>query len=165
MNPLSGKIEFVLKEFGELSVHELYKIMRLRQAVFVVEQACVYQDADGKDLVCLHLLGRTPTGAIVSYLRILPPGQRYEEASMGRFLVDAAVRREGLGRQTALEGIRVTRERFPGTGIRVSGQAYLLRFYESLGFQTIGEPYLEDGIPHIEMYLPLVGPVDGAARV
>jgi ElaA protein len=145
-------IAWVLKEFESLDVHELYAVMRARQAAFVVEQRCCYQDADGLDVWAWHLLGTEPSGKLVSYLRIIPPGRKYSETSLGRLVVESGYREHGYGRDAVREAIRRAEQLFPNSGIRGSAQAHLQRFYEHMGFQKVRGPYLEDGIPHLEMY-------------
>jgi ElaA protein len=145
-------LDWQSKAFDRLTVNELYDVMRLRIAAFIVEQQCCYQDADGLDISCWHLLGRT-SAEIVGYLRVLRPGQRYAEASVGRLAVDKRYRGTGLGRQLAEEGLRLVNRLYPGQPLRVTAQQYLERFYESFGFVRVGEPFSEDGIPHVEMYL------------
>lgn len=145
-------LEWQSKAFDRLTVNELYDVMRLRMAVFVVEQQCCYQDADGLDPSCVHLLGRRPSGQLACYLRIVPPGRRYAEASIGRVVVDSRVRGSGIGRALMTRGIELTDDKYPSVGIRLSAQKYLERFYQSFGFASAGDDYVEDGIPHVEMY-------------
>jgi ElaA protein len=145
-------LEWQSKAFDRLTVIELYDVMRLRMAVFVVEQHCCYQDADGLDPSCVHLLGRLPSGQLACYLRIVPPGLRYAEPSIGRVVVDGDIRGSGIGRALMARGIELTDETYPTGDIRLSAQKYLERFYQSFGFITKGDDYLDDGIPHVEMY-------------
>ena len=141
--------------FDGLSLTDLYDLMRLRQEVFVVEQNCVYLDADGYDQNARHLLGRDGEGQLVACLRLFAPGVKYpNEASIGRVCTAASLRRTGLGRELMRRGIAEAERLWPGCGIRLSAQVYLLKFYESLGFATASEPYDEDGIPHVEMVRP-----------
>lgn len=146
-------LDWALRRFRELSVDELYEIMEIRQRVFVVEQRCAYQDADGRDRDAWHLLGRLPSGRLAAALRILPPGSRFAEPSIGRVLTDPEFRACGYGKALMREGVRHCRALYPGQRVRISAQAYLERFYHELGFETDreGNPYEEDGIPHIEM--------------
>jgi ElaA protein len=139
--------------FSELDAHCLYEILSLRQAVFVVEQRCAFVDADGRDLHAWHLLGRDARGTLVAYLRLLPPGVRFPEPSLGRILTKASIRGEGVGKTLVREGIRKSGLLFPGQPIRISAQLYLEDYYVQLGFSLKGDgnPYDEDGIPHIEM--------------
>lgn len=138
-------------DFASLSLTELYDLMRLRQEVFVVEQSCVYLDADGYDAVAWHLSGRDADGALVAYLRLFAPGVKYAEACIGRVCTAASVRGTGLGQALMRRGIAETARLWPESDLRISAQAYLLNFYGELGFVTEGELYDEDGIPHIEM--------------
>ncbi len=136
--------------FEDLGVHELYDALALRSRVFVLEQG-PYQDADGLDPDAWHLLGRDSGGALIAYLRVVDPGRKYEEPSIGRVVVAPEARGRTLGRALMQEGIARCRAAWPGRGIRISAQARLERFYRSLGFELVGAEYLEDGIPHIEM--------------
>ena len=135
--------------FEDLGVHELYDALALRMRVFVLEQG-PYQDADGLDPHASHLLGREK-GALIAYLRVVDPGRKYEEPSIGRVVVAPEARGRALGRALMQEGIARSRAAWPGRGIRISAQTRLERFYRSLGFELVGAEYLEDGIPHIEM--------------
>lgn len=141
-----------LTEFASLTLTELYNLMRLRQEVFVVEQSCVYLDADGYDDKARHLLGRADDGELIACLRLFAPGVKYpHEASIGRVCTALSVRGTGVGRALMTHGIEEAERLWPGSSIRISAQHYLLRFYESLGFVAEGELYDEDGIPHVEM--------------
>lgn len=145
-------INFTLKAFAELSLDELYATMVLRQEVFAVEQDCVYLDADDKDQMSWHLLGKDEDGDLVAYLRILPKGTTYENyPSLGRIVTSSKVRRKGVGKLLVTEGLRHAENLFPKTAIKISAQTYLLKFYQSFDFAPVGEGYLEDGIPHIAM--------------
>lgn len=148
-----GSIHWKFLPYAELSTDELYDLLALRQMVFVVEQRCAYCDADGRDRRAHHLLGRGGEGALLAYLRVLEPGARYAEPSIGRVVVHPAVRGSGLGRSLMREGIARCRCLYPGAPIRISAQSYLQKFYGELGFvaDPTSEPYDEDGIPHIEM--------------
>lgn len=138
-----------LKAFESLTNTELYELLRLRAEVFVVEQNCVYQDCDGHDPHCRHLLGWDGT-TLAAYLRFVPPKRKYPEASLGRVVISPGHRGLKLGRALMAEALR--RIDVEGAGaLRISAQAYLEGFYRSFGFVTQGEGYLEDGIPHIEM--------------
>ena len=140
-------------KLSELSSKELYEVLALRQRVFVLEQKCLYLDADGKDREAWHLLGwsKEPVRELHAYLRILGPGVRYPEHSIGRVLTAPECRGKGAGKLLMLEGIRrLTGETGP-VAIRIAAQAYLEAFYEGLGFHTVGAPFDEDGIPHLEM--------------
>jgi ElaA protein len=141
---------WVLKKFEALTVTELYCILKLRSEVFVVEQNCVYLDTDGKDLACWHLCGWLHN-QLVAYCRILPPGLAFEQASIGRVVTHAAHRKDGYGRMLMLKAIENTYSIYDVGHIKIGAQQYLLQFYGSLGFIPLGEPYLEDGIPHVTM--------------
>jgi ElaA protein len=121
--------------------------------VFIVEQG-PYQDPDGLDRHAWHLLGRDDTGRLQACLRVVDPGGKYAEPSIGRVAVEGAQRGQGLGRALVVEGIARCLSAWPGQGIRISAQAHLERFYASLGFETVGAPYDEDRIPHVEMLRP-----------
>jgi ElaA protein len=143
-------LKFTTKSFEELSVHELYNIMRLRQEVFVVEQTCPYLDADGKDLYALHLAAYE-ADSLVAYCRLLPSGISYEEASIGRVITSTKVRGKGFGQLLMTKAIEEIQNQFGNVPIRIGAQAYLKKFYEVFGFVDLEEPYLEDGIPHLIM--------------
>jgi ElaA protein len=150
----NAEIAWLWHSFAELSGAELYAILAARQRVFSVEQDCAYLDADGLDLESWHLRTVSPTGEVQAYLRVLPPGLRYTEASIGRVLTVPEVRRQGLGRPLVAEGLRRLQNLFPGHGVRIGAQQYLENFYSEFGFVTVSVPYDEDGIPHIEMLKP-----------
>lgn len=134
-----------------LDLDQLYEVMSLRQAVFVVEQDCPYLDADGKDQEAYHLLGHRQN-RLVAYTRLMPPGLSYEGyASIGRVITSASVRGMGVGRRLMEESIAQAAALFGDVPLKISAQCYLQAFYESLGFSCTGDPYLEDGIPHIAM--------------
>src|SRR6185437_3517148 len=143
---------WTLKEFDQLTPHELYAVLRLRSEVFVVEQNCVFLDMDEKDQYCHHLLGWRGE-RLVGYSRIVPAGISYAESSIGRIVTSPAARRRGVGRELMVQSIDTLYSLYGKTDIRIGAQYYLLRFYESFGFVQKGEIYLEDGIEHIEMLL------------
>ncbi|MEW6707139.1 MAG: GNAT family N-acetyltransferase [Pseudomonadota bacterium] len=136
--------------FEELGVHALYEVLALRQRVFILEQG-PYLDADGLDQHAWHLLGRDAEDKLVAYLRVVDPGFKYDEPSIGRVVTERAVRGGGLGRLLAAEGVAGCDRLWPGLAVRISAQAHLQRFYGEVGFRTVGDAYLEDGIPHVEM--------------
>ncbi len=138
--------------FDQLTVRELYAILRLRNEVFVVEQNCVYQDADNIDKISFHLTG-WDDGTLAAYCRLIPPGVSFSDASIGRVVTSPSYRKTGAGRELMKLGIGFTLERFHCNNITISAQLYLQKFYESLGFVKISSPYLEDNIPHIKMQL------------
>jgi ElaA protein len=140
--------------FQDLNVNELYEIMALRQVVFIVEQNCPYLDADGKDQHSWHLMGRNKEGLLITYTRLLPPGISYPDyASIGRVVSSPLARGTGAGKQLMQKSIEMCQFLFPNAPVKIGAQSYLLRFYGNLGFQSTGEEYLEDGIPHTKMVL------------
>ena len=142
-------------EFLQLGEEALYAILQLRQAVFVVEQACLYQDLDGLDKAATHMLC-WEEDELAAYQRCLPPGKSFRESSIGRIVVAPSHRDSGLGRTLVLRGIEHNLARWPESGIRINAQAYLRRFYSELGFDPTGPEYDEDGIPHQQMVYALV---------
>jgi len=140
--------------YRQLTTDLLYAILRLRQEVFGVEQSCAYLDLDGRDQYALHLTGQDAHGQLVAYLRIVEPGKRFPEPSIGRVVTSPQVRRAGLGKMLMVEGLRKAAEVYPGQPNRISAQQYLERFYNSFGYERVGEVYDEDGIPHVEMARP-----------
>lgn len=147
-------VDYTCKPYTELTLDELYEILRARQEVFIVEQNCPYQDADGKDKYAHHLMGRSDDGALHCYTRLLPPGVSYEGyCSIGRVISSLRVRGQGQGKKLMEESISRISKLYPGVSVKIGAQAYLKRFYESFGFVDMGEPYLEDGIPHLIMVL------------
>lgn len=155
MSDSSSAVRWRCCPFDELGARELQRIHMARQQVFVVEQNCVYLDADEADETCWHLAAwRDGTAELLAYARIVPPGVKYAESSIGRVITSAAARGTGLGRELVRRAVDQAQALFPGRGIRISAQAHLARFYAGFGFATVGEEYLEDGIPHIEMLCP-----------
>lgn len=143
-------MRWVCKRFAELTPDELYSILQLRMAVFVVEQNCAFQDADDKDQAAWHCMGWS-TEQLVAYSRILPAGISFSEASIGRIVTSSSVRGSGAGKELMRESIARLHEFYGHVPIRIGAQFYLKRFYESFGFVQSGEVYLEDDIEHIEM--------------
>ena len=141
---------FKVKRFKELSVDELYKILALRAEVFVVEQKCIYNDIDGKDLQSTHMWIQE-NGRVVAYIRLVDKGVSYDEASIGRVVVAMEERGRGLAKKIIKEGIKYLTERSAETKITIGAQEYLKNFYQSLGFVEISDVYDEDGIPHLDM--------------
>lgn len=141
-----------LARYDELTVDELYRVLALRQEVFVVEQACPYQDVDGRDRVATHLWTDDEAGArALAYARLFAPGVRYAEACIGRVVTAPSTRRSGLGRALMHEAIARLHAAYGSVPIRISAQRYLERFYGELGFVAASPEYDEDGIPHLEM--------------
>ncbi len=146
------QLNWVYKKFDELTAAELYAIIRLRNEVFVIEQNCIYQDADDKDSPSFHLAGWKDND-LVAYCRIMPPGISYHECSIGRVVSSPKYRKTGAGRELMQLAISRAFTQFNTTLIKIGAQLYLKDFYTSLGFTLSSELYLEDGIPHIEMLL------------
>lgn len=147
---MSIQLTWSVKKFEELQLQELYQLLALRAEVFVVEQNCVYQDVDGKDPKALHVLGKH-LNRVVAYTRIFRPGDYFPQASIGRVVVSPSMRGHQLGYVLMQKSIAAVEEHFNETTLHLSAQCYLQKFYENLGFSTVGERYLEDGIPHIGM--------------
>lgn len=143
-------MEIEIKTFEELTKTELYDLLQLRNEVFVVEQDCVYQDVDGKDERALHILGMEE-GKLVAYARCFERGDYFDEASIGRVLVRENYRKLGYGHEITKASIQAIKTKYKADKIKISAQTYLVIFYESHGFKTVGDRYLEDGIPHIAM--------------
>jgi ElaA protein len=139
-----------LARFEALRTIELYELLQLRSEVFVVEQACAFQDMDGLDMAGWHLLG-TRGRALVCYARCLPAGEKYAEASIGRVIVRADARSDGLGHVLMQQAIAGVTTLWGDQPVRIGAQERLASFYEQHGFARAGAPYVEDGIPHIEM--------------
>ena len=145
-------INWLCKKFDDLTPHELYSILQLRNEVFVVEQNCIFQDADNKDQSSFHLMG-WQNDKLIAYTRIVPPKIAYNEASIGRVVTSLSLRKTGIGRELMECSIEKAKELFKDNSIRLGAQLYLKNFYESLGFMQSSDIYLEDGIEHIEMIL------------
>ncbi len=144
------ELQFTIRAFNELSLSELYQLLRLRESVFVIEQDCIYQDVDNKDQKALHVLG-VCDGKIVAYSRLFAPGDYFNHASIGRVVIDKEYRDRKWGyplMETSIKGIM---DHFGESRIEISAQLYLRKFYENNGFYAISETYLEDDIPHIRM--------------
>jgi ElaA protein len=147
---MATPIHWQWTRFEGLTLQGLYEVLALRQRVFVLEQG-PYLDADGLDQRSWHLLGRNDAGELLLYLRLVDPGLKFEEPSIGRVVIDKSLRGTGLGRVMMAEAIRRCDEAWPGRANRISAQAHLGKFYSEFGYHPVGEPYLEDTIPHQEM--------------
>lgn len=143
-------MKWYIKKFNELSIEELYEILRIRNEVFILEQECPYQDCDYKDTNAYHLFSMEE-GKIVSYLRILEKGISYNEISIGRVLVNKNYRGKTFAKEGMLKAINFIENALKENSIRISAQKYLMNFYKTFGFVEVSETYLEDNIPHIEM--------------
>lgn len=137
--------------FHALSAVQIYDLLALRQRVFVVEQACVFQDADGIDPECWHGLGYLADGRLGAYARIVPPGLAYRQPSIGRVVTAPTLRGVNAGHQLMDQAMAQAGRLFPGHAIKIGAQAHLQRFYGRFGFEPVGEVYDEDGIQHIHM--------------
>ncbi|HYC41056.1 MAG TPA: GNAT family N-acetyltransferase [Chitinophagaceae bacterium] len=143
-------VRWECKQFNDLGPHELYAVLRLRGEVFVVEQNCPYLDPDNKDQHAWHLMAWR-NDQLVAYTRLLPPGASYSEASIGRVVTSPSERGTGLGKELMRRSLMELKKLFHDTPVRIGAQLYLKKFYTELGFTAVGEVYLEDGIPHVEM--------------
>lgn len=136
--------------FQDLSLTYLYNVLRLRSEIFVVEQDCVYQDIDGKDEGAIHVLG-WDDGILVAYARCFNAGDYFKEAGIGRIMVRDNYRKMGYGHKITSAAIKVVKDKYKADKIKISAQTYLVTFYEHHGFKTLGDRYMEDGIPHVAM--------------
>ena len=147
-------IEWHWLAFDDIPRADWYEVLRQRQAVFILEQTCLYPDIDGADTVCHHLMGwREIDGqrTLVAYLRVVPPGVKFDKMSIGRVLTTQAGRGSGVGRELLAKTIPLAEKLHPGWDIRIGAQAHLEKFYASFGFKTVTDPYDEDGIMHVDM--------------
>lgn len=145
-------MEFTLKRFDELTSIEVYNILKLRNAVFIVEQNCAYQDCDGNDNKAFHLFLKEED-KVIAYLRILDKDVTFDEIAIGRVVVEKDYRGTGLSRKIMNRAIDFILNDIGAATIKLQAQSYLTAFYKGLGFHEISEEYLEDGIPHIDMLL------------
>jgi ElaA protein len=147
---------WTVKSFEELKTMELYHLLQLRESVFILEQTCLYQDIDNKDVHCLHVLGweNEDQQQLAAYARIIPPGLTFIEPGIGRVVTTTQHRGKSIGRALMRQAIPVAQAKYPHTNLRISAQAHLQNFYSEFGFIAEGELYDEDGIPHISMVLP-----------
>lgn len=147
-------LEWRFLPFDALGTAELYEVLRLRSEVFVVEQACAFQDMDGADQQALHLMGTDSAACLQAYARCIPPGLKFKEASIGRVITCAALRGQGAGHVLMRQAIERLHQAWGLQAIRIGAQSRLADFYRQHGFESTGQPYIEDGIPHIEMLRP-----------
>ena len=139
------------RRFEDLGVDGVYDMLALRAKVFILEQG-PYLDPDGADRHAWHLLGRdAASGALMAYLRVLDPGVKFDDVAIGRVVVAAGLRGQGLGHELVRQGLAHCARRWPGQPISISAQAHLQRFYHQHGFETASDEYLDDGIPHVDM--------------
>jgi ElaA protein len=146
----TGAVEWKLLAFEALSLHELHELLQLRNEVFVVEQNCVFQDIDGADPQAAHLLGQGD-GQLLAYARCFPRGLKFAEASIGRVLVRTGARGQNLGHLLIEQAVSAVNRLWGPQAIRIGAQFHLEKYYNNHGFVTVGEPYVEDGIPHLAM--------------
>jgi len=139
-----------MKRFDELTNIELYQILRLRQEIFIVEQACAYSDVDGKDKTAHHLMA-FEDGELVGCLRVLERGISFAEASIGRVVVAEGYRGRGIAKELMQRALDFTRTEWNEARIKISAQTYAIPFYAGVGFRAVSAEYLEDGIPHVDM--------------
>ena len=151
------EIEWIWQEFEQITGPQMHEILRLRQDIFIVEQKCLYTDADTLDASSLHLSGRDATGKVVVYARLCFPGSRYAEPSIGRLLTMKGRRGAGLARYAVNLCIEKAVAEWQSRSVRISAQLYLRDFYTGIGFTEISEIYDEDGINHIDMIIDLKG--------
>jgi len=146
------KIIWNTKTFDALTINELYALLRLREQIFIIEQNSVYADIDNKDQKAIHLLGRLDN-KIIAYARLFNVGDYFKTASIGRVVVHKKYRKHKIGKTLMEKSITEIKNRFSQNTITISAQCYLLNFYQNLGFQSVGESYIEDGIQHKQMVL------------
>ena len=144
------KIEWVKKKWSEVSLEELYSVLRLRSEVFVVEQDCVYQDIDNKDQIAIHLLGYI-NKELIAYSRLFNEGDYFKETSFGRAIIKKEKRGQGYGDELVKESLRTIKNYYGNKKVKISAQAHLKTFYSKHAFIAKGKEYLEDGIPHVSM--------------
>ena len=140
--------------FEGLGRDDVYDMLALRSRIFVLEQNCAYLDPDGLDRQSWHLLGRDPEGRLLAYVRVCDPGVKFDPPSIGRVVVDSSQRGTGLGHVLIAEALRRCDETWPGQRNRIGAQAHLQAFYGRHGYVSVGDIYLEDDIPHIDMERP-----------
>lgn len=145
------EITWNLEPFQSLSPSQVYAVLRLRSRVFVLEQACLFEDADGLDQDCYHLMAHGNDGRLAAYARLVPKGLMYPHMSIGRVVTAPELRKEGLGKLLMERAITESGRVFGVASIQIGAQLYLKEFYRQFGFVVFGEPYLEDGIWHISM--------------
>ena len=149
--PMQSTITWHCLPFAQLSTTQLYAILQVRCDVFIVEQNCPYPDIDGKDPQCTHLFAMDEEQQVAAYLRIVPPGLKYPEVSIGRVLSSPNARGTGIGKQLLAKGLEFIAATYSGQPILIQAQCYLEKFYQSFGFVTVSDVLLEDDIPHVMM--------------
>lgn len=154
---MGGYIQWSCLHFAELTATRLYQALRLRDQVFVLEQQCLYGDIDGLDIDSHHVLAQNGHDELLAYARLLPPGKAFPNAvAVGRVVIAPAVRGSGLGRALMEKTLEYGQLLYPGVDTMLSAQSHLVRFYQSLGFASVSEPYDDVGILHVDMKLAAV---------
>ena len=149
------EINWSWQKFTDISGEEMHEMLSVRQNVFIAEQKSAYLDADHLDQQSWHLLGREDDGRLVAYARLNFPNTRYQEPSFGRVLTTKKIRGIGVGQKIVEACIKKSIQEYPGFNIRISAQAHLINFYETFGFISIGDPYEDEGIEHVDMVLDM----------
>ena len=153
--PVASDVTWRCLPFASFSAAELYDVLQLRSAVFVVEQTCVFQDMDGLDPICQHLLGQDESGRLLAYARLVPAGVAFAETSVGRVITAPAARGTALGHRLMAQACTQVAQMWGEQPIRIGAQAHLQGFYGQHGFVTDSAEYMEDGIAHVEMLRPV----------
>jgi len=151
MSEFVKSLSWSVKSFEALSKKELHDLLQLRVNIFVVEQDCPYPEIDGKDPECYHVMGKSQDDSMIAVARIAPAGIIYDEISIGRVVTRKSFRRKGLGVALMQHSILFCKENLEGKSIKIAAQKYLEKFYSDLGFKTISDVYLWDGIEHVDM--------------
>lgn len=154
---LTGQLTWQFKRFDDLPIRDWYVVSAERIDVFVIEQNCPFQENDGADLQSWHLLGwDESSGArkLAAYCRLVDPGVKYAEPSLGRVVTPRAYRLKGLGRVLLAEALKRHEQLYPGIANKIGAQQRLEKFYTEFGYVTSSDMYMEDGIPHVEMVRP-----------
>lgn len=150
MDEKTPSLDWSVKSLKDIEPLQLYSLLKLRADVFIIEQDCIYPDMDDKDLHALHVIG-VKNEEVVAYTRVFDKGGYFEKASLGRVVVKETERKFKYGHELIRQSIMAIEENFGNQPIKISAQQYLIKFYEAHGFRTVGDGYLEDGIPHIAM--------------
>ena len=137
------------EQFEDIPVRTLYDILKQRQDIFIIEQGCIYEDIDRLDLHSSHLV-LFDEESLAGCSRLVPPGVKYDDISIGRIAISQDYRNRGLGKELVQRSIQIA-ESAGFKRIRIEAQTYLNKFYRELGFKSDGDEYILDGIPHREM--------------
>jgi len=147
-------MRYFMKKFEDLTNSQLYEMLKLRQDIFIIEQACIYPELDNKDQGAYHLMA-FDAQRMVGCLRILDRGVSYEEASIGRVVVSESLRGKGIAKEMMQRALAFLKNERGEQGARISAQSYTIPFYQGVGFEVVSGEYDEDGIPHVEMFCDL----------